>query len=98
MQALNNLAWALAACPNAQLRNGAEAVELATRACELTGYQNPTPLATLAAAYAETGQFREAVSLAEQAQARLGGGNDAMAARLQAMLEAFRAGRTYYGE
>jgi Flp pilus assembly protein TadD len=35
---LNNLAWLLAACPDAAFRDGPEAVRLASRACELTGY------------------------------------------------------------
>jgi Flp pilus assembly protein TadD len=95
---LNNLAWILAAEPNARFRNGAEAVSLATRACELTKYQNPIPLATLGAAYAETGQFAEAVSFAEQAQQIAHGGQPALTARLTAMLEAFRAGRAYHAD
>ena len=98
LQALNNLAWTLAASPKAELRNGAEAVRLATQACELTKYQNPTPLVTLAAAYAEMGQFREAISFAEQAQTLAGGSRNPFAARGQAMLEAFRAGRPYHDE
>ena len=51
--ALNNLAWVLAASPDDELRNGAEAVRLAERACELTHYGEPLFLGTLAAAYAE---------------------------------------------
>ncbi|MEI8040959.1 MAG: tetratricopeptide repeat protein [Verrucomicrobiota bacterium] len=98
LQALNNLAWTLAACPMDRLRNGAEAVQLATQACELTKYQNPIPLVTLAAAYAETGRFKEAISFAEQAQTIAGGGNSPLATRLQAMLEVFRGGKPYHGE
>ena len=55
--ALNNLAWVLATCPDDQLRNGAEAVRLAERACELTHYREPLFIGTLAAAYAEAGRF-----------------------------------------
>jgi tetratricopeptide (TPR) repeat protein len=98
LQALNNLAWTLAAHPNAQFRNGTGAVQLATRACELTKYQNPVPLGTLAAAYAETGKFHEAVSFAERAQELARGGQPALAAHLSAMLEAFRAGRPYHAD
>ena len=68
VESLNNLAWTLAAYPDARFRNGTEAVALATRACELTRYGNPIALATLAAAYAEAGQFRVAISFVEQAQ------------------------------
>jgi Flp pilus assembly protein TadD len=96
LEALNNLAWLLAAEPDARFRNGAEAVALATRACELTKYQNPVPLATLAAAYAETGRFQEAVSFAGQAQDLARGSQGALAARLSAMIEAYRAGHPYH--
>jgi tetratricopeptide (TPR) repeat protein len=65
--ALNNLAWSLAANPRPELRNGKEAVQLASQAVELTGQQQAIPLATLAAAYAEDGQFDKAVEMAKKA-------------------------------
>ncbi|MGA2243313.1 MAG: tetratricopeptide repeat protein, partial [Verrucomicrobiota bacterium] len=65
--ALNKLAWALATSPDDELRNGAEAVRLAERACELTQNREPLFLGTLAAAYAESGRFPEAVATAEKA-------------------------------
>jgi Flp pilus assembly protein TadD len=58
---LNNLAWLLATCPDADARDGKRAVEIALRACQLTSYQNAADLDTLAAAYAETGDFDNAV-------------------------------------
>ena len=63
----NNLAWLLATCPRASLRNGSQAVELAQRANQLTGDNNPNLLCTLAAAYAEAGRFTEAVETAQRA-------------------------------
>src|SRR5207245_34966 len=54
------LAWLLAMCPTEELRNGKRAVVLATKACELTEWQSGWQLNTLAAAYAEVGQFDEA--------------------------------------
>jgi tetratricopeptide (TPR) repeat protein len=57
---LNNLAWLLATAPEEKLRNGKRALELATQACELTGYKMPHILSTLAAAYAENGDFENA--------------------------------------
>jgi tetratricopeptide (TPR) repeat protein len=57
---LNNFAWVLATSPDAKLRNGERAVKMATEACELTGYETPHILSTLAAAYAETGDFENA--------------------------------------
>ncbi len=65
---LNATAWMLATNPNASVRNGAEAVELARRAVQLTEGKEPVMIGTLAAAYAETGRFAEAVETARQAQ------------------------------
>lgn len=58
--ATNQLAWLLATCPDPAVRNGDKAVERATRACELTDW-NLNSLDTLAAAYAEKGEFLQAV-------------------------------------
>jgi tetratricopeptide (TPR) repeat protein len=57
---LNNLAWVLATSPDDKIRNGKRAIELATRACELTDYKAAHILSTLGAAYAETGDFETA--------------------------------------
>jgi tetratricopeptide (TPR) repeat protein len=57
---LNNLAWVLATSPEAKLRDGGRAIALATKACELTSYKQAHILSTLAAAYAETGDFKTA--------------------------------------
>ncbi|MCA9246476.1 MAG: tetratricopeptide repeat protein [Planctomycetales bacterium] len=57
---LNNLAWVLATSPNEALRDGIRAVELAKNACEHTEYKQGHILSTLAAAYAETGDFEKA--------------------------------------
>lgn len=62
--ALNNLAWIRATCPLPQFRDGTQAVEYATRSCEILKYGVWYCLGTLAAAYAETGQFAEAVKWA----------------------------------
>jgi Flp pilus assembly protein TadD len=66
---LSQTAWVLATCPEASVRNGAEAVELAKRAVQLSGGKEPAVLDTLAAAYAETGRFAEAVETIRQALA-----------------------------
>jgi tetratricopeptide (TPR) repeat protein len=57
----SNLAWLLATCPKAELRDGKRAVELATRACVLSNWKDANDLENLAAGYAECGQFEEAV-------------------------------------
>ena len=59
--AIDNLAWFLATTVSEDERNGVEAVQLATRACELS-HNNPACVATLAAAYAETGQSDKAIT------------------------------------
>ena len=95
--ALNNLAWVLAASPDAELRNGAEAVRLAERACELTHYGEPLFIGTLAAAYAEAGRFPEAVTTAEKAeQLATTAGLTAVAAKNRQLLELYRAGKPYH--
>jgi len=65
-EALNELAWIIATDPHPELRNGPQAVVMAGRACELTGRQEPAMLLTLAAAYAETGRFSEAITTTEK--------------------------------
>jgi tetratricopeptide (TPR) repeat protein len=69
--ALNGLAWVLASCPDASLRDGKMAVELATRACELNKWTGASFLDTLAAAYAETGDYTAAVRWQREAIAKL---------------------------
>ena len=66
-RAMNNLAWTLATCPEAGVRDGARAVELGEHACALTHYKQTIFIGTLAAAYAESGRFDEAIDTAQQA-------------------------------
>jgi hypothetical protein len=65
---LNNLAWILVTTAKPELRNGEEALQLATRAVELTDRRLPRFIVTLAAAYAETGQFSKAAQIAQAAR------------------------------
>jgi tetratricopeptide (TPR) repeat protein len=64
---LTNLAWLLATTRDASLRNGLKAVELAKQADRLVGGTNTLVLRTLAAAYAENGEFANAVTTARSA-------------------------------
>jgi tetratricopeptide (TPR) repeat protein len=77
---LDELAWLLATYPDSNSRDGTEAVRLAQHACDLTARRIPALLDTLAAAYAEAGDFSRAISAAEEAlnQARSAGDNDAV--------------------
>ena len=62
---LANVARLKATCPVDRLRDGQQAVELAKQACELIGANSETDrwfyLDTLAAAYAEVGDFAQAI-------------------------------------
>ncbi len=95
-QALNSLAWILATCPEASLRNGKRAVQLGEQACELTNYKETLFVGTLAAAYAEAGKFDEAVATAQKAIAnaqRLG--ETKLAENNARLLELYRAHKAY---
>ena len=65
--AKNNLAWVYATCPTDKLRDWAEAVRLAKTICDATENMEGMYLDTLAAAYAETGKFDDAVKAQELA-------------------------------
>jgi tetratricopeptide (TPR) repeat protein len=67
VSALNNLAWLRATCSDASLRNGATAIQLADRADQFLGGSNALVQRTLAAGYAETGQFEKAIESAQTA-------------------------------
>ena len=58
---LNNFAWLLSTTPEDDLRDGERAIKLATESAELTDFEAPHILSTVAAAYAETGDFKSAI-------------------------------------
>jgi len=89
----SSLAWVLATCPNAELRDGKRALRLATRACELSDWEDANDLENLAAAYAECGQFDEAVKWQEKAVA-VGTGLDALNEARQ-RIDLYKAGKPY---
>jgi tetratricopeptide (TPR) repeat protein len=94
--ALNNLAWLLATSSDNQLRNGPEAVHLALHACELTGYREAVMIGTLAAAYAEAGEFDKAVDAAKRASdLALSLGQTALAQKNQDLLLTYRDHKTW---
>ncbi len=63
----NNLSWVLATSPNDPVRDGTRAVELGAKAAELSDYKEAHILSTLAAAYAETGDFQKAIQWSTKA-------------------------------
>jgi protein O-mannosyl-transferase len=93
----NNLAWLLATCPDASLRNGNKAVELAQQANEITGRRNPIILNTLAAAFAEAGKF-DAAKLTIQRAIELASaaGRQGLAEQLNKELKRYEAGRALH--
>jgi tetratricopeptide (TPR) repeat protein len=93
-EAHDALAWLLATCPDESVRDGAEAVRCARRACELTGESNASYLDTLAAACATAGDFGQAVQWAERA-VELAPPDDRPA--YEARREMYRAGQAYHG-
>ena len=64
---LNNLAWLLATSPDDEIRSADRAIELATKACEETKWKEAHVISTLAAGYAEKGDFETARKYSRQA-------------------------------
>ena len=67
VRTLGQLGWLLATCPDASVRDGSKAMELAEKAVHLSGGRDPIILDTLAAAHAETGRYPEAAEIARLA-------------------------------
>jgi tetratricopeptide (TPR) repeat protein len=95
--ALNSLAWVLATCPNDGVRNGPRAVELATKACNATDWQNADFLDTLAAAHAEARNFNEAVQWQKKAL-EVGFAAKKDKKNAEARLRLYQAGKPYRDE
>jgi tetratricopeptide (TPR) repeat protein len=84
-----SLAWVMATCPDASLRDGTGAVALAGRANVLCNGKNPVVLRSLAAAFAENGKFADAVAAARQAL-QISQGNSSLTATIQEQLNDYK--------
>jgi tetratricopeptide (TPR) repeat protein len=94
---LNEIAWTLATNPNASMRDGTEAIELAQRAVKLSDGREPAVLGTLAAAYAEAGRFAEAVQTAEKAlELATSQDNAALADALRPRIKLYQSNSPYH--
>jgi tetratricopeptide (TPR) repeat protein len=92
---LNNLAWLLATSPDDGIRDGKRAVELAKQACELTKWEAPHIVSTLAAAYAETGDFESARKYSAQAVGAESDTPDEVRQQLEGELASYRQGKPW---
>jgi tetratricopeptide (TPR) repeat protein len=89
--AMSNLAWVFAASPDQSLRDGPKAVELAEQALRLSGGRIPIVFRTLAAAYAESGRFSDAIQTAQQGTELANSqGNPGLATELKSNIALYR--------
>ena len=65
----NNLAWVLATSNDPSIRDGATAIEMARQAISLSDGKDPLFFRALAAAYAETGRYSDAIAVVRHAVA-----------------------------
>ena len=94
----DRLAWLLATCPDATIRDPEAALQLAEAVCRRTAEREPRALATLAAAFGSVGRYAEAVEVATRAGVlALSGERAELAAEIASQLEAYRAGRSWIG-
>jgi tetratricopeptide (TPR) repeat protein len=94
--AQTNLAWLLSTASDPLLRNGREAVTLAEEVNRFSGNNQPVVLRILAAAYAEAGQFSEAVDTAERALQLQD--SEPLAGALRKEIALYRSGSPYHKE
>jgi tetratricopeptide (TPR) repeat protein len=94
---LNNLAWILATGPDGKWRDGAEAVRLAQQACQRSGGKLALPFGTLAAAYAEAGDFTNAVNTAQTAvNLATAAGDESFATMNRQLLKLYESRRAFH--
>jgi tetratricopeptide (TPR) repeat protein len=87
-----NLARIYGTCMDARYRDGKKAVQNAKKACELNGWKDPVLLDTLAAAYAEAGDFKKAI---EWQQKAMPASSPAVADLLRERMDLYKMGKPY---
>jgi Flp pilus assembly protein TadD len=93
---LGRVAWVLATSPEASIRNGAKALELAGQMERLSNGKDPLVIMVLAAAFAEAGRFPEAVTAAERAQQlAVQHGNNSLADVLGTQIKLYQTGTPF---
>lgn len=92
--AVHSLAWFQATCPEDSLRNATEALETSLRLCERTRWQDSGAVDTLAAAYAERGDFDSAIKYETQA-INMKGVHAFKRKRMEERLELYREHKPY---
>ena len=92
--AASNLAWVFATCPEDSIRDGARAVELGEKALRISGGKIPMIYRVLAAAYAESGRFADAIETAQRgAELATTQGNPTLAAEVENNVVLYQSGR-----
>jgi len=86
---LNNLAWVLATSPDDAVRNAKRSLECGLKASELTKYEKPHILSTLAAGYAESGDWETAIKWSGKA-VELGAAEQEVDDQLKKELEGYK--------
>jgi tetratricopeptide (TPR) repeat protein len=92
--ATSNLAWVFATCTDDSIRDGAHAVQLGEKALRISGGKIAMIYKVLAAAYAESGRFSDAIETAQYgAELATTQGNSPLAAELESNIALYQSGR-----
>ena len=94
-RAFRDLAWLRVTCPVAEFRDGAKAIENATKACELTDWKKAGYVGILAAAYAEAGDFDSAIKQQKKAIDLLTEQGEELRGDFEERLELYLSGKPY---
>ena len=97
IEILNELSWLLAITKDVNIQNPTDAIKFARKACELTEYNYPVLLDTLAIAYASAGRFEEAIETAGKAIKLAEAENrKSLAIEIQKRLKLYQSGKPYH--